>query len=198
MNITPAQLADDLGVQRSGISHILNGRNKPSLDFVQRLIRRYPEISMQWLLFGEGQMFNPGDAKSTPPPVPELVEKPKPLIMELFADEDEDETIQPAHYEGKMPGMRVDDTQNQDNNVPEQFIETEETFSTEKLESREVTPEPLKEPAKEVAMHEKPVVEFQDEHTTPSRQTSVRKPVKIVWFYSDHTFTEFSPGSFEN
>lgn len=199
MNITPAQLADDLGVQRSGISHILNGRNKPSLDFVQRLIRRFPDISMQWLLFGEGPMFNAGgDAKAAAQPVPEPVEKPKPLIMELFADEDDEEAIQPAHFEEKIPEIPENNTQNQDNKAPERLSETDETLSPEKLKSTEEVPVSLKAPEKEVKLEEKPVVAIQDEHTILSRQNSDRKPVKIVWFYSDHTFTEFSPGSFED
>lgn len=57
-NITPAQFADELGVQRSGISHILNGRNKPSLDFIQKVLKRYSDISINWLMFGDGPMFN--------------------------------------------------------------------------------------------------------------------------------------------
>ena len=87
-NISPAQLADDLGVQRSGISHILNGRNKPSLDFVQKLIRLYPDISMQWLLFGEGPMMNPYPYRDIEPGKKdsEEMQKPKTRMMELFWD----------------------------------------------------------------------------------------------------------------
>lgn len=50
MNLSPSRFADEIGVQRSSISHILSGRNKPSLDIVQKIIRRYPEIGTQWLL----------------------------------------------------------------------------------------------------------------------------------------------------
>ncbi len=56
-NLTPAQFADELKVQRANVSHILNGRNKPSLDFVQRIIRRYPDVNIRWLLFGEGEIL---------------------------------------------------------------------------------------------------------------------------------------------
>jgi transcriptional regulator with XRE-family HTH domain len=55
-NISPSQFADEIGVQRSGISHILTGRNKPSLDFVTKVLQAYPEINPDWLLFGKGQM----------------------------------------------------------------------------------------------------------------------------------------------
>lgn len=56
-NLSPAQLALSIGVQRSGISHILSGRNKPSLDFVLKILESYPEINESWLLMGQGEML---------------------------------------------------------------------------------------------------------------------------------------------
>ncbi|NPD45431.1 helix-turn-helix transcriptional regulator [Lentimicrobium sp. S6] len=56
-NLSPAQLALSIGVQRSGISHILSGRNKPSLDFVLKILESYPEINESWLLVGHGEML---------------------------------------------------------------------------------------------------------------------------------------------
>lgn len=55
-NISPTHFADTIKVQRSGISHILSGRNKPSLDFVMKILTSYPEINSDWLLFGKGEM----------------------------------------------------------------------------------------------------------------------------------------------
>jgi len=49
-----AALADKIGVQRSGISHLLAGRNKPSLDFVLKLTDAFPEVTIDWLLKGVG------------------------------------------------------------------------------------------------------------------------------------------------
>jgi transcriptional regulator with XRE-family HTH domain len=56
-NKSSAQLAEEIGVQASGISHILSGRNNPSLDFVLRMLEKYPYISTEWLLFGKGTMY---------------------------------------------------------------------------------------------------------------------------------------------
>jgi transcriptional regulator with XRE-family HTH domain len=56
-NKTSAQFAEEIGVQPSGISHILSGRNKPSLDFVLKMLERYPFLSTEWLLFGNGNMY---------------------------------------------------------------------------------------------------------------------------------------------
>lgn len=46
--------ADKIGVPRSSISHILSGRNKPSLDFVMKTITTFPEVNLYWLLNGKG------------------------------------------------------------------------------------------------------------------------------------------------
>ena len=62
-NLTPASLADEIGVPRSSISHLLSGRNKPSLDFVLKLVKRFPEINLYWLLNGKGEF--PAKAKSS-------------------------------------------------------------------------------------------------------------------------------------
>ncbi len=54
--LSASQFADDIGVQRSSVSHVLSGRNKPSLDFITKVILRYPEINSEWLLTGRGIM----------------------------------------------------------------------------------------------------------------------------------------------
>jgi transcriptional regulator with XRE-family HTH domain len=56
-NKSSAQLAEEIGVQASGISHILSGRNNPSLDFVLKMLEKYQFLSTDWLLFGKGSMF---------------------------------------------------------------------------------------------------------------------------------------------
>ncbi|MDE6482298.1 MAG: helix-turn-helix domain-containing protein [Rikenellaceae bacterium] len=54
---TSQRFAEIMGVQPSGISHILAGRNKPRFDFLERLLRRFPDVSADWLLLGKGPMF---------------------------------------------------------------------------------------------------------------------------------------------
>lgn len=56
-NLTARQFADEIGVQPSGMSHILGGRNNPSLEFAVKVLRRYPEIDANWLLLGKGAMY---------------------------------------------------------------------------------------------------------------------------------------------
>lgn len=73
-NITPRQFADEIGIQPSGMSHIMSGRNNPSLDFVMKVVRRYPEIDIKWLMFGQGEMYS----TVTPPTIPQSTATPAP------------------------------------------------------------------------------------------------------------------------
>ena len=51
--LSSSAFADTIGVQRSSISHVLSGRNKPSLEFILKIIRAFPSYSIDWLLFGK-------------------------------------------------------------------------------------------------------------------------------------------------
>ncbi|WP_430612333.1 helix-turn-helix transcriptional regulator [Flavobacterium sp. JP2137] len=51
---TASTFADKIGVQRSSLSHLLSGRNKPSLDFIMKIYEAFPELNLYWLLKGEG------------------------------------------------------------------------------------------------------------------------------------------------
>ena len=51
-----SELADNIGVTRATISHILSGRNKPSIDFLQKLLRVFPKLNSNWLITGIGYM----------------------------------------------------------------------------------------------------------------------------------------------
>lgn len=85
-NLSSSQFADEIQVQRSSISHILSGRNKPSLDFVSKILSSYPELNSDWLLFGKGQMIKQEKAvqKYTEEIKPDLpaIEKKEEVILE--------------------------------------------------------------------------------------------------------------------
>lgn len=103
-NISARQFAEEIGIQPSGMSHILSGRNNPSLDFVTKVIRRYPEIDANWLLLGRGEMYTSGFAAPSPLPQPaaeELASTPLPssepsLFSSDEADVPEDSSAAPA------------------------------------------------------------------------------------------------------
>jgi transcriptional regulator with XRE-family HTH domain len=57
-NLSSAKFADDIGVQRSSVSHILSGRNNPGFEFIQKILLKYKELSADWLILGKGEMYN--------------------------------------------------------------------------------------------------------------------------------------------
>lgn len=96
--LNSSQLADILGVQRSGISHILAGRNKPSFDFLVRIIENFPEINAKWLITGKGRMFSSdGEDELKPsrgPAMPSLFDSLEP------AEEKKEIVSHPKQNEG--------------------------------------------------------------------------------------------------
>lgn len=92
-NLTPAKFADRLQINRAIISHILNGRNNPSLDVVIKILSEMNYINTEWLINGTGNMYKQGFggvAASGEPDlfnqiapdttkVPETMEKPKEI-----------------------------------------------------------------------------------------------------------------------
>lgn len=55
--INASQFADQIGVQRASVSHVLSGRNKPGFDFIQKIIETYPSVSAEWLITGKGELL---------------------------------------------------------------------------------------------------------------------------------------------
>jgi transcriptional regulator with XRE-family HTH domain len=62
-NISATELSNQINFNRSTISHLLSGRNKPSLDFVMKVLQKFPEVELYWLLNGKGSF---PAVKSTP------------------------------------------------------------------------------------------------------------------------------------
>jgi transcriptional regulator with XRE-family HTH domain len=82
--LSSSQFADRIGIQRSSVSHVLSGRNKPGFDFIQKILIAFPEINGDWLITGSGDMYKQKsaykglfDVKSTVenPTIPEKTEK---------------------------------------------------------------------------------------------------------------------------
>jgi transcriptional regulator with XRE-family HTH domain len=75
--LTAGAFADKIGVQRSNVSHVLSGRNKPSFEFVEKMLLAFPKVQAHWLLTGKQQ-------------VAEQVEKPvEPLQSSLVMKDEE-------------------------------------------------------------------------------------------------------------
>ena len=84
-NLTAAEFALRLGIQPSNISHLLSGRNNPSLDFVKKLKETFPEYTLDWIIFGRGPMtvsepFAPLRSVDQPTPFPSQEENNLPDV----------------------------------------------------------------------------------------------------------------------
>lgn len=80
-NLTPSQFADRAGIQRASVSHILSGRNKPSLEVMLKIYESFPGLDMTWLMTGKG--VAPTNLSSQP-----IVEEQLPLSMpDIFASQ---------------------------------------------------------------------------------------------------------------
>lgn len=101
--LNAAAFADSLEIQRSGISHLLSERNKPSLDFILKLIEKFPEVDMYWITQGKGSFPRKEDkelasAKKTQQPdlfsdIPEIeMQAPTPALPSVARKEKQVET----------------------------------------------------------------------------------------------------------
>ncbi|PIE50624.1 MAG: transcriptional regulator [Flavobacteriales bacterium] len=83
-NFNNSEFADEIDVPRSSISHLISGRNKASLDFIIKVKARFPKLSWDWLINGEGEMFVEEKPKE------KEEEKGTPTLPDLFAHIDDE------------------------------------------------------------------------------------------------------------
>lgn len=94
---TAASFADEIDVQRSSVSHVLSGRNNPSLEFIQKVLYKFPVTDIHWLITGEkGPALHATEEK--PQKGPDPVVTPDPAsgkkvvkVVLLYADQTFDE-----------------------------------------------------------------------------------------------------------
>lgn len=87
--LSASSFADKISVQRSSISHLLSGRNKPSLDFVMKVLDFFPELNLYWLLNGSGTYLKKDSEEITVnevqnPPTPITENKSKEFVNSIY------------------------------------------------------------------------------------------------------------------
>lgn len=90
--LTAAAFADKIDIQRSSISHLLSGRNKPSLDFVMKVVKNFAEVDLYWLLNGKGE-FPKKITSETPNLFTTTDDKIESKKIQNFTDSNEIEKI---------------------------------------------------------------------------------------------------------
>lgn len=88
-DLSPAKFADSIGIQRSGISHLLAGRNKPSFDFISKMLATYPDLSAEWIMTGKGKPY-----KNSAQPLPESAQSSSLFAQEQFPEQPSDQDQQ--------------------------------------------------------------------------------------------------------
>lgn len=82
-SLTASSFADKIGVQRSSLSHLLSGRNKPSLDFVLKITDEFPEVDLYWLLLNKGSFPKENNVETS------LIEPKAVMISEEIVEKKE-------------------------------------------------------------------------------------------------------------
>jgi len=167
-NLSSGIFAGQIGVQNSTLSHILNNRNKPSLDVLKKILQRFPEISSDWLILGQGPMYR---------------EERKSQSPSLF-DNFELTHSKTGNYDSEKHN-HIDDSAN--------------AKEIEVLKSEPELPYGSVKPYRSVNAHVQLPRQVPEDVTTgnnpsPGNQeekAALPKVVKIILYYSDHTFQEF-------
>jgi len=180
-NLSAAQFADEIGVQRSSISHLMSGRNKPSLDLIQKTLQRFPEVSSEWLLFGKGEMvreLNLFDAQAR--------------SGEVRFDEEQTDNPEPVRENEVLHPIGEGDAG---------------TYAGEfKKEVPHGTESKVEYPQKQLVKDEEPAKYNYTLPGTALRNETPAEPLagknrkqktvdQIIVLYDDHTFIAYSPGN---
>lgn len=190
-NLTPSQFADEIGIQRSGMSHIISGRNKPSLEFVMKILQRYPDIKPEWLLTGSvPKTESAGEPVSANPVSP----------LTLFED-NEDQPVSPAGpgY-NQVPGSRPVNS----NARAGDMISSQDSGYTQAAPIPPVSSNtsPTSAMPEGQCESQTPAIKQNTKNYAPTSDglggpTTGKKIDRIVIFYADRTFMEYKP-DFEN
>ncbi|MCK9411376.1 MAG: helix-turn-helix domain-containing protein [Prolixibacteraceae bacterium] len=108
--ISPAEFADKIGVQRSSMSHILNGRNYPSASFIQKMLQVYPYLNSRWLLIGDGEMnLGFSGVQSSPVYSEPIQSREEPLLIQppVFQPQPQ-EPVEPDLFNNSVPETKGD------------------------------------------------------------------------------------------
>lgn len=167
--LTSSEFADEIDVQRSSISHITSGRNKPSLEFIIKIKSRFPEILWDWLVTGEGEMLKSDlpeeKIKETVPAENPEPERQKPASLpDLFTMMNKDENF--GTEEAEIKGS--EDTQ-RESFIPHQTTAQEKITDSQPLEK-----------SKEQIINQ----------VAENQQSKIKR---IVIFYENGKFESFEP-----
>ena len=195
-NVSARQFAEEIGIQPSGMSHILSGRNNPSLDFVMKVVKRWPEVNINWLMFGKGEMYA-GVPLSVLEPVPHTSEPQSAgqatEQYDLFTTQAQPDTpvaSEPPVFSPMPSPMRQEPTPTLSTTpevVPQSPTPVAPPPSQPTAPVRELAEAAMAQPA------ENGVEAAQPSPMTVQPTQKKKKVVKMIVVYDDHSFSEYFP-----
>ena len=84
-SLNASAFADKIGVQRSSLSHLLSGRNKPSLDFILKILEVFPDVDLYWILNGKGNFPKNSDENNSGISAAKTISAPTPISQNQIA-----------------------------------------------------------------------------------------------------------------
>jgi hypothetical protein len=170
-NYSPSIFADEIGVIRSSISHIISGRNNPGLELLQKVLIRFPQISSDWLILGRGEMM-------------------------LNEDELEKRRMTNVNQPKKIGQLNLDDfTSPRENQSPElkQGVKPAELQPQENIFSRHVPEQKSSAVAEPVKQQEHEKTDNIKEERSPLPATTKPKSSvkRVTLYFDDNTFKDF-------
>ena len=165
---TASEFADEIDVQRSSISHIISGRNKPSLEFIVKIKNRFPEINWDWIILGQGEMLQNNSALSTSESKINLEEEnSSPDLFTLIDEDYKNEIFIQENLQKETP---------RESNTPFPTPKKEKISDSQRLEVQE------------------DISEVQNIVNQSVTNNSTENKIKrIVFFYENGKFEAFEP-----
>ncbi|MEI8006737.1 MAG: helix-turn-helix transcriptional regulator [Bacteroidota bacterium] len=169
-NLTSSQLADSIGVQRSGISHFISGRNKPSLEFILKILNQFPDINPDWLLFGRQSFYRGGKLFENTGETIRIPEKG------IFTSSLED-------LPDSQPSFLEELFSEQESEAEEKKTETVNSLKNQRIKQKSSSEPGFSEGNKAI----------KGEKILPLDEKDNENTEKIVVFYKNRTFREYFP-----
>ena len=198
--LSSSAFADTIGISRSGLTHLLTGRNQPSLDVARKILAKFPDISTEWLIMGMGDMLRPDEQIVTDSVQDETDVIPTAYPAENLKSDRQtnlfgefDNTV---NSETDMQN-EVEIVANRDNVVADVVTKDMEENIGQAVTSHPITDSPVSEVYSPAQSNVRKSPEYRQ--ATPvkrdRRQTNIvseRKLQKIVFFYDDHSFEVYN------
>ena len=194
VQLSPSSFADTIGISRSGMTHLLTGRNQPSLDVARKILAKYPELSTEWLIMGMGEMF-----RSEEENLPVSNEEKSEMSQNPYPDEnskfDRQTDLFGEFEKTEESGEDIAEPQSaSENDTIETELVTEPVLAQQISSTIAPTPSQASAPIPaQTRTRTKPAAAMNRREKSASNPvTQEKKLQKIVFFYDDHSFEVFS------